>query len=85
MYPPLMTAASKIAMMTSRAVDAYNAALRGAAGRTAILGMHGLTRGCGQECSVDGVHSAPSVYDASMGVLLNMHRHARADATSTAP
>jgi hypothetical protein len=31
-----------------------------------------LFAGCGIECSVDGVHSQPAVYDAAAQVLLNM-------------
>jgi len=28
--------------------------------------------GCGLECSVDGIHSMPPVYDTAAQVLLNM-------------
>ena len=29
---------------------------------------------CGEECSVDGVHSVDAVYDAALQVLLGMYR-----------
>lgn len=40
-------------------------------GPFALLDLFPLTRQCGEECSPDGVHSVPQVYDAALQILLN--------------
>ena len=80
-YPNRMWAPRKRRRMTPAAVDAYNAAAAGALGEylrprgpLRLLDLQALTHQCGEECSVDGVHSAASVYTAALQLLLNQLR-----------
>ena len=41
-------------------------------GPFALLDLLPLTQHCGEECSTDGVHSVPQVYDAALQLLLNL-------------
>lgn len=70
-----MKTEAKKAAMTAAHLDAYNAAVQGAgllapAGPFTLLDVAPLTRQCGEECSVDGIHSHPAVYDAALQLLL---------------
>jgi hypothetical protein len=72
-----LLSAEKRAAMTPKAVDGYNTALEKAGilaprGPFGMLDMFSLTYGCGIECSVDGIHSQPQVYDAATQIVLNM-------------
>jgi hypothetical protein len=65
--------------MTPEAVDNYNKALQKAGvlapqGPFGLLDMFSITYGCGIECSVDGIHSQPQVYDAATQIVLNMFK-----------
>jgi hypothetical protein len=69
----------KRAAMTPEAVDNYNKALQKAGvlapqGPFGLLDMFSITYGCGIECSVDGIHSQPQVYDAATQIVLNMFK-----------
>ena len=41
-------------------------------GAFSLLNLFPLTQQCGEECSTDGVHSQPQVYDAALQLLLNL-------------
>jgi hypothetical protein len=41
-------------------------------GAFTLLDLFPLTQQCGEECSTDGVHSQPQVYDAALQLLLNL-------------
>eukprot|EP00887_Chlorella_sp_A99_P000467 scaffold17.g467.t1 len=85
-FPNRMSAAAKRRFMRPVAVDAYNhqlvaangtagngsAPLLAAGGLFLLLDMFSLTQSCGEECSLDGVHSTPEVYDAAFQVWLNL-------------
>lgn len=43
------------------------------AGPLSLLDLFPLTQRCGEECSTDGVHSTPEVYDAALQVLINVY------------
>lgn len=43
-------------------------------GPYALLDLFPLTRQCGEECSTDGIHSVPAVYDAALQLLLNIQQ-----------
>lgn len=42
------------------------------AGPFLLLDLFTLTYGCGEQCSIDGVHSTPELYDAGLQLLLNI-------------
>jgi hypothetical protein len=72
-----LLSAEKRAAMTSEAVDSYNKALKKSGvlapqGPFGLLDMFSITYGCGIECSVDGIHSQPQVYDAATQIVLNI-------------
>ncbi|EFN51194.1 hypothetical protein CHLNCDRAFT_141365 [Chlorella variabilis] len=75
-FPNRMRTQDKRQSMTPANVDAYNAAIEKAgvldpAGSFSLLDLFPLTQQCGEECSTDGVHSSPEVYDAALQMLLN--------------
>ena len=43
------------------------------AGPFSLLDLFPLTQRCGEECSTDGVHSRPEVYDAALQLLLGVY------------
>lgn len=53
------------------------AGLLAPSGPLALLDLFLLTQQCGEECSTDGVHSVPDVYDAALQLLLNLAAAAR--------
>lgn len=52
-------------------VPAVQAGVLDPAGSFSLLDLFPLTQQCGEECSTDGVHSSPEVYDAALQMLLN--------------
>lgn len=42
------------------------------AGPFSLLDLFPLTQQCGEECTIDGIHSVPEVYDAALQLLLNI-------------
>lgn len=65
--------------MTPANVDAYNQGLAGSGalapqGPFHLLDLFSLTRECGEECSVDGIHSEPALYDTAVQLVLSMLR-----------
>ncbi|GAB4823603.1 hypothetical protein N2152v2_010649 [Parachlorella kessleri] len=65
--------------MTPGQVDAYNEALAKQGllqpeGPFRLLDMFALTQGCGEECSLDGIHSVDAVYDTALQLMLNIYR-----------
>lgn len=51
-------------------------------GPLALLDLLPLTLSCGEECSVDGVHSQPEVYDAALQLLLSLDALGAAQGTA---
>lgn len=41
-------------------------------GPFSVLDLFPLTLQCGEECSTDGVHSLPAVYDVALQIMLNV-------------
>lgn len=84
LFPNRMRAPAKRAHMAPASLDDYNRQLAIAPGGLlrsgrppgpfALLDVHALTHACGEECSVDGVHSGDAVYDAALQVLLSLYR-----------
>ncbi|PSC69208.1 hypothetical protein C2E20_7231 [Micractinium conductrix] len=77
MFPNRMKTAQKQSNMTPANLDAYNKAVVEAGmpaenSPLSVLDLFPLTRACGEECSPDGVHSAPEVYDVALQLLLNL-------------
>ncbi|KAL4439864.1 hypothetical protein ABPG75_002865 [Micractinium tetrahymenae] len=76
-FPNKMKTAEKQRTMTAANLDAYNRAIEQSgllapSGPFSLLDLFPLTRSCGEECSTDGVHSLPVVYDAALQLLLNI-------------
>ncbi|KAI3431801.1 hypothetical protein D9Q98_010554 [Chlorella vulgaris] len=76
-FPNRMRTEVKQQRMTPSNVDSYNQALAQAgvlapAGPLHLLDLFPLTQHCGEECSTDGVHSLPEVYDAALQLMLNV-------------
>jgi hypothetical protein len=75
-YPNKMTTAAKKAAMTPSDVDKYNAALEksilSSEDMITLLDIHAVTYLCGEECSVDGIHSCFDVYDTVIQITLAM-------------
>jgi hypothetical protein len=75
-YPNKMTTAAKKAAMTPSDVDKYNTALEkgivSSDDMVTFLDIHDVTYLCGEECSVDGIHSGLDVYDTAIQIILAM-------------
>lgn len=76
-FPGLMKERKKKLTLIPANLDAYNqvteqAGLLQPEGPFGLLNLFPLTQQCGAECSVDGYHSRPEVYDAALQILLNI-------------
>lgn len=75
-FPPKLKTDEKKQALTLQRVDEYNQCILDShmllpAGPFGLVDMHHLTRGCGPDCTHDGLHYSNTTYDAALQIWAN--------------